>query len=264
MTMSSLDGHPQIVCERRGSVFVRRSALIAITAAAVIAGAVGCGPSTIAHQTTSPALPSAAAQGQSACTDLNGRVGSDQTCHVQSATSAYQIDITFPLGYPDLKAVTDFLKQDRDAFLDWVARFGPSGRRGRPYQYVVTAKTFRSGAPESGTQSLVLEIDNDTGLAHEGHPDTMFRAFNFDLGKRASITFDTLFKPGTKPLEVLNPIIQRELHAPTADLDENKYQNFALTDDAVIFFFGQDQVVPDNKGPKGVAVPRTELASLLA
>src|ERR1700739_2837270 len=97
--MSSLDGHPQIVCERRGSVFVRRSALIAITAAAVIAGAVGCGPSTIAHQTTSPALPSAAPQGQSACTDLSGRVASDQTCHVQSATSAYQIDITFPLGY---------------------------------------------------------------------------------------------------------------------------------------------------------------------
>jgi Protein of unknown function (DUF3298) len=241
---------------------------------AAVVSAAGCGTSSVAHQTTStatsagattsPALPSVAAQGQSACTDLNGTVGSDQACHVHAAIATYKIDMTFPLDYPDMQAVTDFLKKDRDSFLDWVAEIGPSQRRGRPYLYDVTAKAFRSGTPESGTQSLVLHIDNDTGLAHEGHPDTTFRAFNFDLGKRAPITFDTLFKPGTKPLEVLNPIVRRELHAPTADLDEKKYQNFALTDDAVIFFFGQDQVVMDNAGPHKVTVPRTELASLLA
>jgi hypothetical protein len=242
--------------------------------AAVVVGAAGCGTSSVAHQATStatsavpatsPAPPSVAAQGRSACTDLNGTVGADQTCHVHAATSTYQLDMTFPLDYPDMPAVTDFLKKDRDEFLDWVAEIGPSQRRGRPYLYHVTAKTFRSGTPESGTQSLVLHIDNDTGLAHEGHPDTTFRAFNFDLGKRAAITFDTLFKPGTKPLDVLNPIVRRELHAPTADLDEKKYQNFASTNDAVIFFFGQDQVVMDNAGPHKVTVPRTELTSLLA
>jgi Protein of unknown function (DUF3298) len=251
------------------SRFVRRRTLLAIAVVATIAGAVGCGTSTTAHQTTSAATSvgtttSAAAQGQSACADLNGTVGADQACHVHAATSSYQLDMNFPLDYRDMQAVTDFLKKDRDSFLDWVAEIGPKQKRGRPYLYDVTAKTFRSGTPESGTQSLVLDIDNDTGLAHEGHPDTAFRAFNFDLGKRAPITFDTLFKPGTKPLDVLNPIVRRELHAPTADLDEKMYQNFALTDDAVIFFFGQDQVVQDNGGPKKVTVPRTELASLLA
>ncbi|MGO9156620.1 esterase [Mycobacterium sp.] len=214
----------------------------------VVAGTAGCGTRSIAHQTsstatsaaatTSPAPPSVAAQGQSACTDLNGTVRPDQTCHVHAATSTYQIDMTFPLDYPDMQAVNDFLKKDRDSFLDWVTKIGPSENRGRPYLYDLTAETYRSGTGDSGTQSLVLEIDNDTGLAHEGHPDTTFRAFNFDLGKRAPIRFDTLFKPGTKPLEVLNPIVQRELDAPTADLDETKYQNFAITDDAVIFFFG--------------------------
>ena len=242
--------------------------------AAVVAGAAGCGTSSIAHQTTSttasagattsPVLPSVAAQGQSVCADLNGRVGPNQTCHVHAVASTYQIDMTFPLGYPDMQAVTGFLKKDRDGFLDWVANIGPSESRGRPYQYDLTAKTFRSGTRESGTQSLVLKIDNDTGLAHEGHPDTAFQAFNFDLGKRAPIRFDTLFRPGTKPLEVLNPIVRRELDSPTADLDQQKYQNFAITNEAVIFFFGQDQVVPDNNGPHEVAVPRTELASLLA
>jgi hypothetical protein len=207
---------------------------------------------------------SIAAQAQSPCAELGGAVRPDQTCDVRSATSAYTIEMSFPLDYPDMLAVTDFLKRDRDAFLAWITRFGPSDNRGRPYLYAVTAKTFRSGTADSGTQSLVLEIDNDTGLAHEGHPDTTFRAFNFDLGKRVPITFDTLFKPETRPLDVLNPIVRRKLNAPAADLDEETYHNFALTNDAVIFFFGQDQVVHDNAGPHKVTVPRSDLASLLA
>ena len=256
---------------------MKRSHLIALAVTAGIAASAlstaGCtttGPGTPTRATSPSATASAssttqpAAQGQSVCSDLGGNIGPDQACHVQSATSTYSIDMSFPLDYPDMRAVTDFLKQDRDSFLDWVAKFGPSEKRGRPYLFAVTATTYRSGTPESGTQSLVLTIDNDTGLAHQGHPNTTYKAFNFDLGKRAPITFDTLFKAGTKPLDVLNPIVRRELHAPSADLDEQKYQNFAITDDAVIFFFGQDQVVPDNGGGHDVTVPRTELASLLA
>jgi hypothetical protein len=111
---------------------------------------------------------------------------------------------------------------------------------------------------------VVLEIQDDTGLAHQGHPNTSFKALNYDLTKQAPISFDTLFKPGTNPLEVLNPIVQRELDAPAADLDATTYQNFAITDDAVIFFFGEDQVVRDHNGPQHVSVLRTELAPLLA
>jgi hypothetical protein len=247
---------------------VMRGALVGIAAAAVIATSEGCGAPSIAHQTTSTAASatattSLAAQSQSVCTDLDGTVGPDQICHVRSATSTYKIEMTFPLDYPNPRAVTDFLKHGRDEFIDWVAKFGPAGQRGRPYEYVVTAKTHRSGTPDSGTQSLVLKVDNDTGLANEGHPDTTFQAFNFDLAKQSPITFDRLFKPGAKPLEVLNPIVERELDAPSADLSEKTYQAFAITDDAVIFFFGQNQVVQDNSGPHKVTVPRTELSSLL-
>jgi hypothetical protein len=257
----------------RWNVAAPRGVLVGIAAAAMIASAAGCGTSPTAHQITSTSASasasatkptSVAAQGQSACTELNGTTGQDQSCHVHSATSGYKIDMTFSLDYPDMPAVTDFLKRDRDEFLDWVAKFGSSGSRRRPYQYVVTATNFRSGTPQSGTQSLVLRIDNDTGLAHEGHPNTTFQAFNYDVGKRGPITFDTLFKPGTKPLEILDPIVRRELHAPTADLNEKTYQNFAITSEAVIFFFDQDEVVPDNAGPHKVTVPRGELASVLA
>jgi uncharacterized protein DUF3298 len=237
-------------------------------ATAVISAGAGCA-SSFTHQLPTPAsaptqvTTSPVPQAHSACNDLSGTVEPDQTCHVQTLTPAYQIDVSFPLDYPDLQSVTDFLKRDRAEFIDWVAKFGPTDGRGRPYELVTTAKNFRSGTPESGTLSLVLEIDNDTGLAHEGHPDTTFAAFNYDLGQHSPITFDTLFKPGTRPLEVLNPIVQSTLNAPSADLDEKTYQNFAITDEAVIFFFGQDQVVPDNNGPHHVVVPRTELGSLI-
>jgi hypothetical protein len=42
------------------------------------------------------------------------------------------------------------------------------------------------------------------------------------------------------------------------------YQNFAITDDAVIFFFNQDGLLSHVDGPLTVKVPRTELAALLA
>ncbi|MEZ0350575.1 esterase [Mycobacterium sp. pR1184] len=241
-----------------------RRALIAVVVAAMLVSA-GCGTSRVTPQTTSmPSTTSVVVQGQSTCSELHGTIGADRSCHVHTATSGYTIEMGFPVDYPDMSAVTDFLKRDRDEFLDWVAKFGPSDKRGRPYEYSVTATAFRSGPADSGTRSLVLKIDNDTGFAHEGHPNTTFRSFNFDLAKQVPITFDTLFKPGTKPLEVLNPLVARQFNAPTADLDETIYQNFAMTNEAVIFFFGQDQLVQDNGGPHHITVPRSELASLLA
>ena len=50
-----------------------------------------------------------------------------------------------------------------------------------------------------------------TGLWPLVSPDTFFDALNYDLGTHAAITFDTLFNPGTQPLDVLNPIVLREL-----------------------------------------------------
>jgi hypothetical protein len=225
-----------------------RALLIALTGSAMIATA-----------------PTASAQ--SGCADLGGTVDAEQLCQFRSTTPNYTIDMAVPLDYPDQQTVVDYLKQDRADFLDWFNQFGGDGRS-QPYMHDVTAKTFRSGTPTSGTQSLVLDIDDDTGFAHQGHPNTWFKAFNYDLGKHAPITFDTLFKPGTDPLAVLNPIVQQNFgtrqETPVGDLDASTYRNFAITDDAVTFYFGQDQVVRDNNGPHQISVPRSELAPLLA
>jgi hypothetical protein len=51
--------------------------------------------------------------------------------------------------------------------------------------------------------------------------------------------------------------ISRDPNSPGAKV----HWNFAITDDAVIFFIGQGMWVYEAAGPQEVSVPRTELAS---
>jgi hypothetical protein len=250
---------------------MNRTGLIALTSAAAIASAVACGTQSTSSATTpsthTPAVAatSAAAAAPSACADLGGTVSPGQTCEVHAATPGYTIDFSYPVDYPDQVAVTDALKRQRDAFVDWIEQ---RPAHDRPYALDITGKSYRSGTPASGTQSLVFTEYSDTGGAH---PVTYFESLNYDLAKSAPITFDTLFKPGTNAVEVLDPIVKAELDkrldggpADANSLGATVYQDFAITDDAVIFFIGQGMWVYEAAGPQTVSVPRTELASALA
>ncbi|OBH14230.1 hypothetical protein A9X03_23485 [Mycobacterium sp. E1715] len=199
------------------------------------------------------------ASGQSACADVGGTVDAAQICRGHIVTTTYTLDLSFPVGYPDQAPLADYVTHTRDEWAD-DAKAHPPGDR-PPYLLTITGTAFRSGALTSGTQTVVLDMNQDLGA----HPVTSYKAFTYDLGKRAPITFDTLFKPGANPLDVLNPIVRRELGPlPFGDPGVDAYQNFALTDDAVIFFFSQGQVLAQVDGPQRLSVPRTELASLLA
>jgi hypothetical protein len=69
---------------------------------------------------------------------------------------------------------------------------------------------------------------------------------------------------------VLNPLVQSALGTPGSpgpqklDLDATAYQNFTITDGAVIFFFNQDGPLPFEANRLEVAVPRDKLESILA
>jgi uncharacterized protein DUF3298 len=159
--------------------------------------------------------------------------------------------------------LTEALTQARDDFINWDADRVPGPN---PHELDIIGQAYHSAAPDVATQSLVLTIGNDAGI----HPLTTYRSLNYDVEKHAPITIDTLFKPGTAPLGVLNPIVQRAVDAHGGDESSLNavgipaYRSFALTDDAVIFFFDQDGLLPHTSGPLTVTVPRTDIAPLLA
>jgi hypothetical protein len=207
------------------------------------------------------------AAAQSACTDLSGVAGPDGICRVHAANSTYTLDFSFPNDYPDQSALTGYLTQTRDGFIN-VSEM--PGSRDLPYVLDAKGAGYRFGQAPGGTQSVVFEVYQNVGGAH---PQTWYQAFNWSLDKRAPITFDTLFKPGAKPLDVIFPVVERELQKQTGvtdsvlpgdGLDPTNYQNFALTDDAVIFFFSQGELLPEAAGATQASVPRATLAPLLA
>ncbi|AKS35089.1 esterase [Mycolicibacterium goodii] len=229
---------------------MRISTVLGVLAAGVLIGGV--------------TAPQAAAQ--STCGELGGTVDADQVCQVHTANATYTLDYTFSTTYPDQQAVIGYLSQTRDGFIN-VSDM--PGSRDQPYVLDARGTSYSSGVPPH-TQSLVLEVFQDVGGAQ---PETWYKAFNYDLVKRAPITFDTLFKPGSRPLDVIFPIVQRQLEmqsgivhsiSQSAGTDPTHYQNFALTDDSVIFFFDRGALVADSAGALQAEVPRSAVAPLLA
>jgi hypothetical protein len=223
-----------------------------VLAALAIAAATACGTATTAAATPAPDTQSCAA------------LDAGQICHIHADGQGYTVDFSFPVGYPDQQAVADYVKNRQADVAGYAADRHPQER---PYELDADATVYRS--PSAGTESLVFEEYTDLGGAH---PVTGYQAFNYDLNKGSAITFDTLFKPGTDPVAVLDPIVRREFEKRFADygrvgdntLGAKTYRSFAITDDAVIFFIGQGMWMPEVAGPQHVSVPRSELAALLA
>ena len=206
------------------------------------------------------------AAADSACTSMGGDVEGEQTCHVHAANSTYTLDMKFPLDYSDEQALTDYLSQNRDGFVN-VAQ--TSGTRDVPYQMEVTSEQYHSGQPPSGTRSVVVKVFEDLGGPR---PSTSYKGFNYDLGAQKPITFDTLFAPNSKPLDSIYPIVQREVGRqtgfgavilPGSGLDSSHYQNFAITDDELIFYFAPGELLPASiAGATQVHVPRNAVPPL--
>src|SRR6202046_1266985 len=211
----------------------------------------------------------AVAAADSECATLGGALQDEQTCHVHASTSTYMLDVTFPVDYPDEQALTDYLSQNRDGFVN-VAQTSSqtSGSRDVPYQMDVTSEQFHSGQPPGGTRSVVLKVFEDLGGPR---PSTFYKGFNYDVAGQKAITFDTLFAPNTKPLNAIYPIVQREVGKqtglgaailPGSGLDVTHYQNFAITDDELIFYFAPGELLPSLAGASQVHVPRNAIPPL--
>ncbi|HEX4588198.1 MAG TPA: esterase [Mycobacterium sp.] len=216
----------------------------------------------------------AAAPPKNYCADLKG-VDSGQGCQIQMSDPAYHLDISFPTDYPDEKSLADYITQERDGFLN-VAKSGAP--RDQPYELDVTSANYGSAIPPRGTQAVVFKVYENIGAAH---PQTTFKAFNWDQSYRKPIVYTTTADDNKTtplwrvddPLKVVAPIVQSELQkqtgqpvtiAPTAAYDPTNYQQFAVTNDGVIFFFSQGQLLPEAAGATQVLVPRSAIDPMLA
>ncbi len=211
------------------------------------------------------AVPASAAPPK--CADLNGTVDGSQMCQIQEGDPAYSLHIAYPVDYPDVQPVFDYIKQTRDGFIN-VAKM-PDART-MPYQLEVSATEYNSAIPPRGTQSVVFKTFQDVGGAH---PQTFYKSFNWDQGYRKPITIDNMFREGTQPFPVIFPIVQSELEkqlgqppaiSPAVGLDPSKYENFAITNDTLIFFFSQGELLPEAAGALQVTVPRGPIDAMIA
>lgn len=207
----------------------------------------------------------AVAGAQTDCAAMGGTMEADNVCHVHTTASGYTMDLRFPTDYADEQAVLDYLTQNRDGFTN-VAQ--TPAVRNVPYEMDVTTQSFRSGPPNAGTQSVVLKLFQDVGGAH---PTTWYKAFTYDVAHRKPVTFESLFAPDANAVAAIFPVVQRDLERQTGltgviatsdGLDPSHYQNFAITDDAVIFFFGQGELLPSDAGATSASVPRAVLPPL--
>jgi hypothetical protein len=212
------------------------------------------------------AVPSAVAA-PSTCATLSGVVDASQTCQIKRTEAAYTLDISFPVDYPDQQAILDYVGQTRDGFVNVAKNPGPQVK---PYELDTTATKYSSTTPLRSTDSIVFKTFQDVGGAH---PVTFYKSFNWDQNAHKPIAIDTLFNPGAQPFPVILPIVQGELTRqtgfpvlipPGVGLDPNTYQNFAITNDALMFFFGQGEILPESAGALQVSVPRAALDSMLA
>ena len=236
------------------------TSILAATAAALV------GFSGVAAAPASAAPPK--------CSDLKG-VLVGQNCVIQEADTGYTLKISYPANYPDVQAMFDWVKQTRDGFVN-VAQ-GPDARP-TPYQLEVTPTEYSSAVPPRGTQSVVFKVYQDVGGTK---PQTFYKAFNWDQTLRWPIVVDTggkektqpLFQPGANPWPVIFPLVEAELEkqmgtkpaiAPEVGLNPATYENFAIQNDNLMFFFGQGALLPESAGALAVSIPRGPVDRMIA
>ncbi|MFG1935327.1 RsiV family protein [Mycobacterium sp. NPDC048908] len=235
------------------------------------------------------------------CAELKGG-NTGRTCEIQLSDPGYTVNISIPLDYPDQKSVADYIAQARDGFLN-VAKSGaprdtPYELEITPTEYnsavpprgtqAVVFKVYQNvGGAHPQTMYKAFNWDQSYRKA------IIWTAAPDDKNNTPLWRVDD-------PLKIVAPIVQAELQkqlappappaappaqpgqapttpttttttappplpiAPAALYNPNNYQNFAVVNDGVIFFFDQGVLLPDAAGALQVLVPRSQIDPMIA
>ena len=218
------------------------------------------------------AVPASAAPPK--CSDLNGTVDDSQMCQIREGDPTYSLHIAYPVNYPDVQPVFDYIKQTRDGFInvakmpdartmslptgslrDRVQLGGPAA--GHAVGGVQDIPGCRRRAPADLLQ--VVQLGPGLSQAHHhrrpgentavvpggGQPlpgDLPARAGR--AGKAAGTAARDLAAVGLDPWRIS--------------------ENFAITNDTLIFFFSQGELLPEAAGALQVTVPRGPIDPMIA
>jgi hypothetical protein len=231
------------------------------------------------------------------CADLKGG-NTGRTCEIQLSDPGYRVDISIPLDYPDQKSVADYISQTRDGFLN-VAKSGAP--RDTP-SLTIKPTEYTSAIPPRGTQAVVFKVTQNVGGGQPQTTWKAFN-WDQTYRKEIIYTAAPDDKENTPlwrvddPLKTVGPIVQAELQkqlappppaqpgqpsaaSPTpasppppppalpiatpALYNPANYQNFAVVNDGVIFFFDQGVLLPASYGPLQVLAPRSAIDPMIA
>jgi hypothetical protein len=182
------------------------------------------------------------------------------------------------VAYPLWLTENEFVEQTIDQFVNtsrtnFVASFMEGGLAyysPGPWSLYIN---FEETAFSEDIQSVKVNLSDYTGGAH---PNSYSSTFTFDLAQNKVLTLDALFLPDSSPLETIWPIVQTSLQSQLTDISDadwieqgaglnpDNYQNFMLTEDALIFHFDPYQVAPYVAGPQMVSIPLADLQGILA
>jgi hypothetical protein len=245
----------------------------------------------------------AAAAPKDYCADLKGG-STGSSCQIQLSDPAYSVDISIPLDYPDQKSVADYVSQTRDGFLNSAKSGAPrttpysltmtpteysSSVPPRGTQALVFKVVQNTGGAQPQTTYKAFDWDQSyrKAILYTAAPDdklstplwrvddplkTVGPLVAADLqqqlapppvapptppaqpGQPVAATSTTTPPPPPPPL----PIASGALYNPA------NYQNFAVLNDGVMFFFDQGVLLPSSFGALQVLVPRSAIDPMIA
>lgn len=237
------------------------------------------------------------------CADLKGG-NTGSTCEIQLSDPGYSVDISIPLDYPDQKSIADYVSQTRDGFLNaaksGAPRTTPYELSITPMEYTSSIPPRGTQAVVFKVEQNVGGAQPQTTYKAFNWDQTYRKAITYTADPDDKQ--NTPLWRVDDPLKTVAPIVQTELQqqlapppvapptppaqpgqpaastpsttppppppplpfSPTALYNPANYQNFAVVNDGVIFFFDQGVLLPASAGALQVLVPRSAIDPMIA
>lgn len=216
----------------------------------------------------------------------------------KAATSAGVVVDTIDSHYPGIKLITEtsndiyapfaiqYPQSLHSTFNKAISSYIKDAKR----DYLTTMEENKQGSGElkgelnisfetlphnSGNYSFVLVNSSTTG---DANGTTEIRSFHLNPESGESFTIADVFGRDPKQLEILSTLIREaiyedplladylfleEVHTQTEPLWAN-FDNFAITDESLIFYFDENELASGTVGPPVVAIPLSDINDLLS